>query len=326
MGGRLDSVEESSVIVTEDLDKTFAALDKFVIELEEVVGAIDENNEYQQDLLHKVTSLTEQAKNINDVLEIISDIADEVRKLAERTQKSLSEISANVNLITQNVVEISDETRKTSDNMAHISASLSAMLITAFVNYEIDKNTAISLDALVEEALRYIKTVLIHDEILSIEFVFIDGEFETLRYAKFSMPATLMMHRDGTITELKSNNPPVSRFTKRFEIDEIPVADAVKILLTSDGITENMTINEGKLYAQYLCADFAEALSKYDLYGRFEERIATQEEDATFILLHKIEYASLTRTSRTFCPVLMSWTTSTNGSHATFRNLAPIRS
>jgi methyl-accepting chemotaxis protein len=55
-------------------------------------------------------------------------VADEVRKLAERTQKSLSEISANVNLITQNVGEIAEETQKTSQNMSNISDSAQEMI------------------------------------------------------------------------------------------------------------------------------------------------------------------------------------------------------
>ena len=159
IGEKLDLVEESTIVVTEDLDATFNVLDSFIIKLESVVESIESGSEQQQELVSKVASLTEQAKNIKDVLEIISDIADqtnllalnaaieaaragehgrgfavvadEVRKLAERTQKSLSEISANVNLITQNVVEISEETDKTSQSMHHIAESAQDLIVSS---------------------------------------------------------------------------------------------------------------------------------------------------------------------------------------------------
>jgi len=159
IGEKLDIVEDSTITVTEDLDSTFNVLDGFIVKLDAVVNSIEDGSQQQQELVEKVASLTEQAKNIKDVLEIISDIADqtnllalnaaieaaragehgrgfavvadEVRKLAERTQKSLSEISANVNLITQNVVEIAEETDATSQSMHSISDSAQELIVSS---------------------------------------------------------------------------------------------------------------------------------------------------------------------------------------------------
>ncbi|MDD5399917.1 MAG: methyl-accepting chemotaxis protein [Sulfurimonas sp.] len=68
-------------------------------------------------------------------------VADEVRKLAERTQKSLGEINASANLLTQSIDEIGDAMSKQNHNISYMSQTIAAISETVLGNTTIANET-----------------------------------------------------------------------------------------------------------------------------------------------------------------------------------------
>ncbi len=115
----------------------------------ELVAKVRVSVEKEMELAHKLSALSHDAEQIKSVLSVINDIADqtnllalnaaieaaragehgrgfavvadEVRKLAEKTQKSLSEINSTVNVIVQSINESSSEINTNAENMQQLS-------------------------------------------------------------------------------------------------------------------------------------------------------------------------------------------------------------
>ena len=173
-----------------------------------------------------------------------------------------------------------------------LSASLSSMLITSYINYTIDKMKKIndfSLHMLIYESLEYIKPILLEEEALSLSYIVLDCKNSKMEYATFSMPSILMQTKNSEVVRLKSNNIPVSRYTTSYNISFYDTFDIVKFLFYSDGMVENTTRFESKVYSEYIDNDFLESFTKEDMREKFNWKIGIQEDDITFIFINKLD-------------------------------------
>lgn len=175
-----------------------------------------------------------------------------------------------------------------------LSASVSAMMCVAFINHMIDtmlrEQPSVILKEVVQCVVTYMESVLLDEEILSMVILVVDPLQQTLEYSSFSMPPLLMMHDDGTIKRLKSNNPPINAYANACHITHMRYTHVKKLLIYSDGISENTLKDKEGSYASYLEQDFSQAISREDLFRRMEMRMGEAEDDMTFIFLNLITY------------------------------------
>jgi len=172
-----------------------------------------------------------------------------------------------------------------------VSASLTTVVMTTFINHIIDKmveHDSFSLEIVLRESMEFIKPILLDDEVLAIDYVCFDSYYGVLEYAKFAMPPFLLQDKEDTIIKIKSNNTPLSKWQTTYQIDRYNVKDIEKFLFYSDGIVENTTNCEDRPYSCFIEDDFRESFTREEFKDKFFSRITEQEDDLSLIFINSL--------------------------------------
>ncbi len=140
----------------EQISTAYETLQSATTSIQNLAAQVEESSHKEMEMADKINQLSQDANDVKNVLHVINDIAeqtnllalnaaieaaragehgrgfavvaDEVRQLAEKTQKSLSEINATINVIMQNITEASSEMNQNAKDISSMTETSEGVL------------------------------------------------------------------------------------------------------------------------------------------------------------------------------------------------------
>ncbi len=183
----LEIAIEDAKTVKREIDETGKQLLRANNSIKELASEVYSRSQVEGEMADKLQQLTQDTQQVKGVLEVIGDIADqtnllalnaaieaaragehgrgfavvadEVRKLAERTQKSLSEINATISVIVQSVEDTSQQMSENAQKIEELSNNAQSVEQEIDASVNSMQSSLIKVDKTVEGYIDNSKTV-----------------------------------------------------------------------------------------------------------------------------------------------------------------------